>query len=116
MDVEEIINKKKEQIIEEVKQETEGLHTSIANKAVEKLEEFAAELKMALDMHPIGATDLLRVIEKGGLVYQSVENTKDGMMGSDLLLRLPSSVVNRYSKGKQRVTILIEPIEEMERK
>jgi len=116
MDVEALINKKKEEIIEEVKQETEGLHASITDKAVEKLEQFAAELKMAIDMHPIGAADLLKVIEEGGLVYQRVVDvTQDlGYSSADIGVLLRQLRIDpRDSKsfiGKQRVTIIIEPI------
>lgn len=116
MNVEELINKKKEEIIEEVKSETEGLHES--NTAVEKLEKFAAELKMAIDMNPIGAKDLLEVIEKGGCVYQKVvdifEDCSSGRV-SDVMEYIeknsyPLSSQSLY--GKQRVTLIIEPMEE----
>ena len=119
MDVESLINKKKEEIIEEVKNETEGLHESISNTAVEKLEKFAAELKMAIDMHPIGAKDLLEVIEKGGFVFQKVVDVEKDMgyssMGKQEFIQ---NVVRRENscygdiEGKQRVTIIIEPIGE----
>jgi len=113
MDVAEIINKKKEELIEEVKQETEGLGASIANKAVEKLEQYAAELKTALDMHPIGATDLLRVLEKGGVVHQSVRSFDYRISVGNFLDEVSRGIRPDYfEKGnKQRVTIIIEPIE-----
>ena len=111
MDVEEIINKKKEEIIEEVKQETEGLGASIANKAVEKLEQYAAELKTALDMHPIGATDLLRVLEKGGVVHQSVRSFDYRLSVGNFLDEVSRGIRHDNFEGKQRVTIIIEPIE-----
>lgn len=119
MNVEELINRKKEEIIEEVKQETEGLHESISNIAVEKLEKFAAELKTAIGMNPIGAADLLRVIEKGGFVYQRVVYIDSRYdlrydVGVEDFLEDNELHLNRYrlSGKKQRLTIIIEPLEE----
>ena len=126
MNVEELINKKKEEIIEEVKSETEGLHESISNTAVEKLEKFAAELKTVIDMNPIGAKDLLEVIEKGGIVYRDtidsdgnirVSNIRsEGMVDERILDTKAFNSYKRFRpnvlKGKQRVTIIIEPLEE----
>ena len=117
MDVESLINKKKEEIIEEVKQETEGLHESISNTAVDKLEKFAAELKMAIDMHPIGAKDLLEVIEKGGFVYQKVINRGEDrdVCASDFVRGVLCKEIGYSASikgGTQKVTLIIEPIEE----
>ena len=117
MNVEELINKKKEEIIEEVKSETEGLHESISNTAVEKLEKFAAELKMAIDMNPIGAQDLLKVIEKGGLVLKKEVDVKDRYGRTISLDDFMEDVIafehrGRRLDGKQGVTLIIEPMEE----
>ena len=117
MNVEELINKKKEEIIEEVKSETEGLHESISNTAVEKLEKFAAELKMAIDMNPIGAADLLKVIEKGGLVLRKEVDVKENYGRTISLDEFMDDVVafehrGGWLGGKQRVTLIIEPLEE----
>jgi len=121
MDVGELIEKKKAEIIAETRKETEGLEDSVREKAVEKLEQFAVELKMVLDMHPIGATDLLRVIEKGGVVYQKTVDIEENLGCSsvnldDFLERIGGRILHKHVvdriKGKQRATIIIEPVEE----
>ena len=108
MNVEELIKKKKAEIAEELK-----------ITAIEKLEKFTAELKTAIDINPIGAADLPRVIEKGGFVHQEVVDVQRLRGVVELspwtfLEELASKSFggHRSLTGKQRVTIIIEPLEE----
>jgi len=119
MEVEELIEKKKAEIIAEVKKESEGRCRSILEEAVEELEEYVAKLKMAKNITAIGGEEALKVIEKGGYVLKKEVNVEEDHHRSVSLEDFMEGVIDseyfdRSSRfdGKQIVTIIIEPAEE----
>jgi len=121
MDVEELINKKKEELVAEVKKEAKDLEERFGADAVEKLTKFVAEVKMATNVS-ISNMELLHVIERNGLVYQRVfdvmSDTRFSSIRKPAFIREIAEIMDRERvsygdlTGKQQVTIIIEPIEE----
>ena len=116
MCLEELINRKKEEIIEEVKRETKRWSKDTIDGAVGMLEAFVAELKVTIDMQPTSAADLLTIIEKGGLVLRKEVDVKRDYGRSISLDKFMEDVIafehrGRWLDGKQRVTLIIEPLE-----
>ena len=117
MCLEELINRKKEEIIEEVKRETKRWSKDTIDGAMRMLEAFATELKETIDMQSISAADLLKIIEKGGLVLRKGVDVKENYGRSVSLNEFMEDIVafehrGRWLDGKQRVTLIIEPMEE----
>lgn len=117
--IEEIIEKKKNEIIEQVRKDTEGLEQSIVDNAVFAIEKFTEDLKIAASMSI--ADDLLSIIEKDGIVWRGEINTKKNWgweyMGKGNFLRsFGEHLSNQFrDRGKLktsnlRVTLIVEPL------
>ena len=120
MDVEKIIDEKRKELIEEVKKEVKGLEEGIVGDALQKFADFEEMLKMAYSAKVVGPGDILRAIEKNGFVYRGVVDTKQYRYDKMVLHQFFESFVEeemrvRVSpielKGKQKVTIIVEPLE-----
>lgn len=116
--IEGIIEKKKNEIIEQVRKDTEGLEQSIVDNAVFVLEKFAEDLKIAASMSI--ADDLLSIIEKDGIVWRGEINTKESwgwenMDKGAFLSQLGGHLSSQFGDGKLktsnlRVTLIVEPL------
>ena len=117
--IEGIIEKKKNEIIDQVRKDTEGLEQSIVDNAVFVLEKFAEDLKIAASMSI--ADDLLSIIEKDGILWRGEIDTKalwqwDGMDKGHFLGNLGEHLNNQFrDRGKLktnnlRVTLIVEPL------
>ena len=117
--IEGIIEKKKNEIIEQVRKETKGLEQSIVDNAVSAIEKFAEDLKIAASMSI--ADDLLSIIEKDGIVWRGEIDTKKSWsweyMGKGQFLgQLGEHLSNQFrDRGKLkssnlRVTVIVEPL------
>ena len=121
-DIEKLIEKEKEKLIARLKKEVEGLEMRIIDEGLKQFNSFADTLKIAYSAQIIGQEGLLRTIEKGGFIYHRTIDTRERHMGkisiSHFIEDLAASEL--YSKdvpmlmieGKQKVTIIIEPLEE----
>lgn len=123
--VEEMIEKKKVELIEEVEENMKKSVEAYKKDAVRRLETRASEIKEAFKGE-IKYSDgkLLEIVEKGGFIYQKIldlsENYSWEEKSIDQLLNDLNSKI-RESRGhtdlefktnmNYRVTLLIEPIE-----
>ena len=117
--IEEIIEKKKNEIIARVRDDTKGLEQSIVDKAVFEIEKFAEDLKIATSLSI--ADDLLSIIEKDGIVWRGEIDTKtwdwENMGKGHFLRELGQHLNNQFrDRGKLktsnlRVTLIVEPLE-----
>lgn len=116
--IEEIIEKKKNEIIVRVRDDTKGLEQSIVDKAVFEIEKFAEDLKIAASMSI--ADDLLSIIEKDGIVWRGEVDTKtwgwENIDKGHFLRELGEHLYNQFrDSGKLetnnlRVTLIVEPL------
>lgn len=115
MEIEKLIEKKKEEILSDVVRHTVGMEKRIVDGALIAFSEFEEQLKMAYAAKVIGPEDLLRVIEKDGFIYRKIVDTadfgRDEMQASRFLEALSEKIQNPSVEleGKQKVTIIIEP-------
>jgi len=118
--IEELIEKKKNEIIEQAAKAAKSSEQSIVDKAVFRIENFAEDLKIATSMSI--ADDLLSIIEKDGIVWRGEVDTKtlwqwDGMSKHQFLSRLGDHLSNQFfdrgelKSNKLRVTLIVEPLE-----
>jgi len=118
--IEEIIEKKKNEIIEQAAKDAKGSEKAIVDKAVFAIEKFAEELKIAESMSI--ADDLLSIIEKDGIVWRGEVDTKTwnweymdkGQFLRHLSEHLSQQFVDRgrLRTNNLRVTLIVEPLEE----
>lgn len=116
--IEEIMEKKKNELIEQVREETKGLEQSIIDDTVFKIEKFAEELKIASSMSI--ADDLLSIIEKDGILWRGVVDTKkwhwERMDKGKFLLNLGEHLREQFrdrgdlKSNSLRVTLIVEPL------
>jgi len=118
--IEEIIEKKKNEIIEQAAKDAKGSEKAIVDKAVFAIEKFAEELKIAESMSI--ADDLLSIIEKDGIVWRGEVGTKtwnwEYMDKGQFLRHLSEHLSHQFvDRGRLRtnnlrVTLIVEPLEE----
>ena len=117
INVEDLINKKRDEVIAKVKADTKGLEERIMSDAISHFAIVAEELKQAYSAKIVGPEDLLRAIEKGGFVHRGVVDipkrfrNRSNIDLHDFLGDYANQFTDyRELKGKQRVTIIVEPI------
>lgn len=120
-----LIDDKRKELLAQVKEE--------CNAAIKRAEEganalanaFANTLKEACDLKIVGPSDILRVLEKGGVVYREVIDLRKARYSSGIGVReLLNNIAGGYTgftanwqysekhlEGVQRVTIIIEPVD-----
>lgn len=119
--VESLIEKKREEIIAEVSNAAEGMENKIIENANVKFSLFAETLKNVYNTKVVGPEDLLRVLEKDGFIYHKVvdpcidlqyTHDENDTIDIGVFLREITMYENdKWIRGKQRVTIIIEPLE-----
>jgi len=117
--IEEIIEKKKNEIIEQAAKDAKSSEQSIVGKAVFEIEKFAEDLKIATSMSI--ADDLLSIIEKDGIVWRGEVDTKQwdwenmdkGLFLANLgeYLRRQFRDRGKLKSNNLRVTLIVEPLE-----
>lgn len=122
-EVEELIEKKKKEAIEQVKRDTKGLEEGIVNEAVHKLEGLAEEIKMAASVSI--PDDILSIIEKNGIVWRGDIDTKELFSWTNMdrdqflahfnefgnYLRQNVRTGGNFNTNILRVTLIVEPLE-----
>lgn len=123
-DIEDLIAKKRDEIVADVREECTGVEKSIIKKADTEFNAFAAQLKEAYSAKVGGQEDLLHVIEKNGFVYRGIYDVDNrfplgltneeiiGLIGNNLQDEKARYNIHKTVQGKQRVTIIIEPVDE----
>jgi len=117
MNIHELIDKKKNEILEELEKKFIQQYHWTLEDAKKQIEDFVKQLKACIEEKPITAEDLLRIIEKDGVVIRDVVDIRKDLGWSIRSLRdIVSFVVEKraYNKeysGKVRVTVIVEPIE-----
>lgn len=118
--IEDLIAKKRDEIIADLREATKGTEERIIEEAEAKFNAFVEQLKEAYSAKVVGPEDLLRVMGNGGFVYRGIIDTNE--LGYDEIEvrrfiertgeshKLPTYGTNL--RGKQRVTIIIEPVDE----
>ena len=121
MNLYELIDKKKEEIISEIEERFKRQYKFTIEDAKMEIERFVEQLKMTIDAKPITAEDLLKIIEKGGIVSRLEIDIRDklgchSLQVSDLLSTIgfrcnEFGIPNKKFEGKIRITLFIEPID-----
>ena len=121
-DLDKLIEIEKERIIAAFREEADRTKNQVdlaVEDGLKRFTDFADTLKIAYNARVIGPEDLLRTIEKGGFIFHKTVDTReykyDRMQihqffrefveNEDILRRS-----NMELKGKQKVTIIIEPL------
>lgn len=121
--VEELIEKKKKEVIEQVKRDTKGLEEGIVNEAVHKLERLAEEIKLAVSVSI--PDDILSIIEKNGIVWRGDIDTDKLFNWTNMdrdaflahfdefgnYLRQNVRTGGNFNTDILRVTLIVEPLE-----